>query len=882
MDKRFIEESFPVKEVGEESAREKNIRFGNISTLHIWWARRPLASSRATNYAALIPAPQDEIDWVKKKNFIIELSKWENSLNQNILGKAKAEILKNNNDMPPKILDPFSGGGSIPLEALRLGCESYANDYNPVAVLIEKCTLYYPQKYGKMSESGWSERKIELAEDVKKWGKWVFEESKNELENFFPHEKNGSIPIGYIWAKTVPCQNPTCNANIPLMRQFWLSKKKNRNIALKPIINDDIVNFEIVGQNDVMPKDFNPANGTIKKAVVECPVCGSTFDAKTTRKLFKNKKSDKKLVAIVLKSKANNKRYYRAANENDMNTFLESEKYLEKKRKSLFDQWGIDPIPNEPLPPENTLGFRIQRYGVLKWGELFNSRQKLTIITFIEKIKKIKVEDEDYKKAIQAYLTLTVNRMAMSYNEFTQWQAAYEKMGNMFSRQALPMVWDYAEPNPFSGAVRSWDSLFKDTINVIESLASIDNDILSTTTQSSATSLPYKDNFFDAVFTDPPYYDNVPYSYLSDFFYVWFKRALGDIYPEIFLGHLTPKKEEIVAYTHEKDWEEAKTFFEDMLKKSFQEIHRVLKPNGICTIVYAHKTTEGWETLINSLLDSGLIVTASWPISTERKTRIRAQSSAALASSIYIVARKFKKEELGWYKNVKKEIEDYIPQKLDKLWEEGISGADFFIAAIGSAIEIFGTYEKILDNEGNEIRADKLLTFVRDVVSDYTVRQILHNGIADELSPLTKFYLMWRWNYGEAKVPFDDARKIAQSAGIDLVNEWNKGFILKRGELITVQGPGKRDKTVLKDSSELVDVLHNICLLWKEGKQGEMKSTLKRSGYGEGEALFKVAQAISETLPNTSSEKKMIEGFLAGRDKIIQDMREDESQTKLV
>lgn len=885
MDKRFIEESFPVKEVSEISAKEKNIRDGNISTLHIWWARRPLASSRATNYAALIPAPKNDLEWVKKRNFIIDLSKMENSLDQKIINKAKQDILEANGGKPPKVLDPFSGGGSIPLEALRLGCESYANDYNPVAVLIEKCTLEYPQKYGQSKEGKWSENSNPLVEDVKKWGNWVLKEAKKEIGHFYPKEPDGSIPIGYIWAKTLNCQNPNCDTEIPLMRQFWLSKKKNKKIALKPYKNDKgKLSFKIVGQKKSIPKDFDPSNGTISKSIVKCPICGSIIEADLTRRLFNEGKSGEKLLAIVSIDPKKKGRKYRLTNEKDLLTYTESEKYLNNKIGKFQSEWGIDPIPNEPLPPQGTLGFRIQKYGTLKWGELFNDRQKLTLVTFIEKIRQLKdlIEDKEYRTVIMSYLNLTLNRMAMSYNKFTQWQASYEKMGNMFSRQALPMVWDYAEPNPFSGSVRSWKSLFKDTINVISSMSKSSSKSCSIT-QSSATNLPFPENYFDAIFTDPPYYDNVPYSYLSDFFYVWMKRTIGDLYPKLFLTPLTPKSEEIVAYTHEKSWDEAKNFFESMLKKSFQEINRLLKPNGIATIVYAHKTTEGWETLINSLLDSGLIVTASWPISTERATRMRAQSSAALASSIYIIVRKLEKKDMGWYKDVKQEIKDYVPQKLDKLWQEGISGADFFIAAIGSSIEIFGKYKKILDNEGNEIRADKLLTFVRGVVTDYAMHQILHNSTAAELSPLSKFYLLWRWNYHELSVPFDEARKLAQSTGIDLTNEWNKGFIKKRGDKITVQGPDKRDPKTLKEPKELIDVLHKVCLLWKAGKTTEMKQTLQESGYATNDAFYKVAQAISETLPNSSSEKKLIEGFLTGKDTLIQENIENKNtQTKLM
>ncbi|GAB6163633.1 hypothetical protein JCM12298_27930 [Desulfothermus naphthae] len=249
--KRFIEVSFPVKEISKISAKEKNIRHGHISTLHIWWARRPLASSRATNYAALIPASENPEQWDKTRQFIIELSKWENSLNPHIIEKARKDILEANGGKPPRVLDPFSGGGAIPLEALRLGCEAHAVDYNPVANLILKCTLEYPQKFEKKTlkkvknEFGFEvEKEINpLLEDVKKWGDWVLKEAKKEIGRFYPQDEDGFIPVGYIWARTIPCQNPTCGAEIPLMRQFWLAKKKNKKVALYPFVEDKEVKF---------------------------------------------------------------------------------------------------------------------------------------------------------------------------------------------------------------------------------------------------------------------------------------------------------------------------------------------------------------------------------------------------------------------------------------------------------------------------------------------------------------------------------------------------------------------------------------------------------------------------------------------------------------
>jgi adenine-specific DNA methylase len=912
MNKKFIEVSFPVKEVSEESAREKNIRHGHISTLHIWWARRPLASSRATSYAALIPAPENELEWDKKRQFIIELSKWENSLNPLIIEKARKDILSANGGRPLKVLDPFAGGGSIPLECLRLGLETYASEYNPVAVLILKCTLEYPQKYGRPQKikEGWIEiKKSPLLEDVQKWGNWVLEEAKKDIGKFYPKDEDGSIPVGYIWARTIPCQNPSCNAEIPLMRQFWLAKKDNKKVALKPYVKNGKVEFEIVGQGEPFPEDFEPEKGTVRKAIAHCLVCGSTVDDKTTRKLFQEGKSGQRMIAVVLHNPKKQGKTYRLATEKDLEIFKEAEKYLEEKRAKLMEEWGFDPVPDEPLPTptgevfgEKTrlyFNFRCIQYGINRWGNLFNARQKLSLITFIEKIRtayKILTNsnnDNEYSKVVTTYLAFALDKMVIENNVLTRWNIKSESFaGKPDQDPRLSMRWVYGESNPFSNFTGSYSNQIDSiaiSINLIANLPTISEII-----NSSATELHYPDNYFDAVFTDPPYYDYYPYSHLADFFYSILKRTIGDLYPELFTTLLTPKAKEIIAdlpLLRGMPKEKAKVkiknlkdeiYFEENLKKSFKEIYRILKKGGVATIVYAHRSTIGWETLINSLIESGLIVTASWPISTERKKRLVAQEAAALTSSIYFVCRKMERIETGWYNEVKEEIKQHIYQKLERLWQEGISGADFFIAGIGSAIEIFGKYEKVMDYEGNIIRADKLIEFVRELVTDYAVRQILHNGIAGELSPLTRFYLLWRWIYGEAKVEFDEARKLAQSTGIDLTREWNKGFIKKEKEFIRVLGPQERNLKELEDSKELIDVLHYVLLLWKEERREDMKKVLSDTGFGNKDAFYRVAQAISETLPNDSKEKKLLDGFLSGKEKLLSEIKELQKQGRLI
>jgi adenine-specific DNA methylase len=671
-DRRFIEESFPVKEVSAISAKEKNIRHGHICTLHIWWARRPLASSRATAYAALTPATDDVTEWQRRRDFIVEMSKWENSLNPAILEKARQDILKAHAERlsqergepvtvadieagrapRPRVLDPFAGGGAIPLEALRLGCETYASDYNPVAVLILKATLEYPQKFGNSTrmdtdgtdEHGFSKSIREnpsdpresvsylpgledesrtinpLLEAVKWWGDWVLEEAREELARFYPPDPDGSIPVGFIWARTIPCQNPGCGAEIPLMRQFWLAKKAKKRVALYPVVgwntdDTDVTDqrglskeirenpsnprssacyFKIVGDGYApWPEGFDPKVGTVSRAVATCPVCGSVVEAKSTRRLFQEGKAGQRMVAVVLKHPQRRGKTYRVATMADERVYREAEVVLQAKRERLMLEWGIDSVPDEAIPTTELRRVTVPLYGMSKWADLFNVRQKLALITFTEKVRQsharmvIKRIESEFATAVTTYLALAVDRLAdFGSNLCVLNPTGGRGVVHTFGRQALPMVWDYAESNPFYPEAAGWQTACEKNEKWILH-ASRTRSMPRLVSQGTATQLPYPDGYFDAILTDPPYYDNVPYSHLSDFFYVWLKRAVGYLYPDLFSTPLTPKSQEIVQdrpHSRSKT-QKTKDYFERMLTKAFQEVHRVLKPEGIAIIV---------------------------------------------------------------------------------------------------------------------------------------------------------------------------------------------------------------------------------------------------------------------------------------------------------
>ncbi|WP_299285532.1 DUF1156 domain-containing protein [Thermoflexus sp.] len=497
-DLRLIEVDFPIRPVSEESVREKNIRHGHISTLHIWWARRPLAASRTTALAALLPDDPHRREALLR--LVRDLAPYEAVQGENPeLEKARALIREAFGGRPPRVLDPFAGGGSIPLEALRLGCEVHALDYNPVAVLILKCVLEYPQRYAKpdsvsalplpvrerssrslFEEEGPDESPLLRA--VRAWGAWVLEEARRELQPFYPPDPDGSVPVGYIWARTLPCQNPACGVEIPLMRQTWLAKKDNRKIALRLVPNRAArrVDAEIVEGRAI---SFDPEEGTVTRAHVRCPLCGGSIDDDTTRRLFREGKAGQRMMAVVLHHPDRPGKRYRLPTARDLEAYRAAEQALEEKRRKLWEEWGMDPVPDEPTPigggPGAERAFSVHKYGLTRWGDLFNPRQKLALLTFADKVRQAYAQmrsqsaDPDFAKAVVTYLALGVDMSAAFCNTLARWENTSEAIKQLFSRQALPMLWDYAELNPFSGSTGSWAAGWEYYLNVLAHLTRI-------------------------------------------------------------------------------------------------------------------------------------------------------------------------------------------------------------------------------------------------------------------------------------------------------------------------------------------------------------------------------------------------------------------------
>jgi adenine-specific DNA methylase len=452
-------------------------------------------------------------------------------------------------------------------------------------------------------------------------------------------------------------------------------------------------------------------------------------------------------------------------------------------------------------------------------------------------------------------------------------------MANTFGRQALPMIWDFFEVNSLSGSTGGWSGATEWVLRYIKANPTT-NKAPGQAQQASAMSIPLPDSYLDAVFTDPPYYDNVPYAALSDFFYVWLKRTVGDFFPELFSTPEAPKREEAIAelpllrgMNKEKasaqfsDLKSSK-HFEFLLKQSFKEICRVLKPGGVAVIVYAHKTTEGWETMLNALVEAGLVVTGSWPMHTERKGRLREIASAALASSIYMVCRKMEREPLGFWNELQPKIRARVEEKLGQFWGEGIAGGDFFISAIGPGMEEFSRYQRVETYTGDPVGVDTLLSFIRQVSTDFLVNHLLKNASRESIDKEAQFYLTYRWTFLDNKIPFDDARKIATAEGVDLEQLWSKGgFVKKSGADIEVLGPHKRGE--VEDVENMVDTLHRACQLWERGRKTELTQLLAQTGYGQSGAFWQFGQAVAECLLEGSKEKQLLEGLLVGKETYI-------------
>ncbi len=1120
-DRRLIEDYLPIEAISAEASREKSVRKGHISTLHLWWARRPLVACRAAVYGALVPAsrfiPENGPDNKKQSlgranaaKFVERLCQYPGSpqviaeARQHIL-EAHAERLTQETGKPvtvedivegraprPKVLDMFAGGGAIPLEALRLGCEAYALDLNPVAHIIELCTLVYPQKYGKPDPNargmtGPKNAKGDLpaasrdaaqagttwgglANEVRYWGNWVLEKVKAEIGDLYPlipdpkykgkeqggtgfqpvqrdlfvtrrnlphwqmggssyfvtfrtnglelpssarqlvldacrhfdgqryvlwaavvmpdhvhlllqpreqapgkwwslssilHsiksytakqinallERKGAVwqdesfdrivrdedeflekwnyirnnpvksglahaaeewdalfectegtgkmpvppdsslkkvppgflmPVAYLWTRTVRCKNRKCGATVPLVRQTWLCKKKDRYVALKMVApayaaeprdaagrpeGEKKVRFEVVESRTEKGLGFDPASFS-KAGNATCPFCGTVADSDYVKAEGCAKRMGQQLMAVVCTRPGRQGKVYLSVEQ--ASSLLEStgrmpvppEEEIKKRIEALCRRTGLT-VPDEPMDTASQTTVAGRGFGITRWSELFTPRQMLCLVTFAAAVRDFVAQasrlrlSEEHIKAVATYLGVLVNRQADYNSSLARWHVTGEKIAGTFGRQALPMVWDFAELGPFGGASGSPEGALDWIVGVAEVQAGSGQP--ATVSRGSATALPWPEASFDAVITDPPYYDNIDYARLSDFFYVWLKRTVGHLYPEHFATEGTPKKREAVAdpVRHGGSKEKARLAYEEMMAQSFREAHRVLKPGGQMTVVYAHKTTLGWSTLVDALRCSGFTVLEAWPIDTEMKSRLLGMDSAALASSIFLVARKRDGAQTGSYENqVRPELEKIVRERVDSLWNMGITGADLVIAAVGAGLRAFTRFARVEYANGEEVPAEKFLAEVEGVVLETLLEKIFGmpgSGVAAVDGP-SRFYVLWRYTYKAAEMDAGEAIVFTYGQNVEL--DGPKGLSTGRHALVEKKKGkyrlrdfterGEHEKLGLPEngtSAPLIDALHRI--LWLVENQPRSLNKFLDEARPDRERLRLVAQALA-------------------------------------
>ncbi len=847
--RRLAEVDFPIAEVSKHAVREKSIRHGHPSTLHLWWARRPLASSRAVLMALLLPDPCDahcpdafkqdarrillgmhgrpqgwtseiESDEGLRRivlKFIADFANWDRASDRTYLDVSRALVRAAHGEEPPLVVDPFAGGGSIPLEALRLGCEAFASDLNPVACLILKVMLEDIPRNGPG-----------LAEELRKVGGEIKQQAERELADLYPADPDGATPIAYLWTRTVRCEAPNCGAEIPLMRSFWLCKKPRRKWALRhrverpqgtlPRVEFEV--FEPEAEQDVR-------GGTVTRARATCLCCGAVLAPDRVRPQLAvqrggadvvfgeqgRRTGGARMMAVVTLQPGERGRHYRLPTDADYAAVYKAQERI----AGMLDEWerggkqGLCPVPDERIELTEIRRISVPIYGMLQWGDLFTARQKVALVELGQLV-------QASPQPLRALLAIALNRTADGSASISTWLASGEEVKHVFARQAIPIVWDFGESNYLAEASRSWASAIRSIARVLESFP---REFTSGQVQSAdATDHPLPDQTASVWFTDPPYYDAVPYAHLADFFYVWLKRVLPDhpllrsVDPD---SRTTPKEREIVVDRPHRLSSSKKdaTFYEREMAAAFAEGRRVLREDGVGSVVFAHKTTEGWEALLSGMIRGGWTITGSWPVATEMGSRLNARETASLATSVHLICRPRPLEApVGDWEDVLRELPTRVADWMERLQGEGIRGADLVFACIGPALEIFSRYRAVETAEGRNVGLPEYLEKVWEVVGRAALQQVLgtsearaRNGLAGALEEDARLTALFLWTLQStdtseengkkdqdeevvAKVaakgfslPFDVVRRFAQPMGIDL-DVWTGRIVGQEGGVV--------------------------------------------------------------------------------------------------
>ena len=789
--KKLIEVALPLEKINAESAREKSIRHGHPSTLHLWWARRPLAAARAVIWSSLVDDPsshpelfptEEEQNRERQRLFRIleDLVVWENSNNEQVLEAAKTEIMKSTGGNPPELLDPFAGGGAIPLEAQRLGLKAHAHDLNPVAVMINKAMIEIPPRFSgmapvnpdvrtsKMSQA-WS-RAQGLAEDVRYYGEWMKQEAYKRIGHLYPkvkvpREQGGgeATVIAWIWARTVKCPNPACGCEMPLASSFVLSKKKGKEAWVKPIPDGDRVRFEV--QSGKCPKEYESYK-TGRGATFKCPCCGGVTSDEYVKQEGKEGRINNQLMAVVAEGKRG--RIYCSP----------SEEHIFAAQVEKPDNGPTGALPDNPR------WFSPPSFGMDHYDDLFTPRQLTALTTFSALVAESQQKAEAdaiaagmandhlplrnggqgaraYGEAVGVYLAFAVDRLADIGSSIASWINSIGAIRNTFGRQAIPMTWDYAEGNPFSNSSGCFGNMLEWVVKCVDNfpLAQANAEVSQVDAQSDCGLRNLM------VSTDPPYYDNIGYADLSDFFYVWMRQSLKDTYPELFSTMLVPKAEELIAtpYRHNGSAEKAKDFFEDGMLSACQQMYLYAREDIPVTIYYAYKQSDsdadgtassGWETMLSAVVKAGFAITGTWPMRTERSVRTIAQGTNALASSIVLVCRKRPEDApQTTRRNLINILRRELRPALKKLQDSNIAPVDLAQSAIGPGMGVFSRFKQVLEADGTPMPVRAALKIINEEIDLYFNEQV---GDMDSASRFcVDLYTQNAFNdikYGEAEI----------------------------------------------------------------------------------------------------------------------------------
>lgn len=788
--KKLIEVALPLEKINAESAREKSIRHGHPSTLHLWWARRPLAAARAVIWSSLVDDPsshQDKFPTEEEQNrerqrlfrILEDLVVWENSNNERVLEAAKAEILKSTGGNPPELLDPFAGGGAIPLEAQRLGLKAHAHDLNPVAVMINKAMIEIPPRFAGMAPvnpdartsamtTTWS-RAQGLAEDVRYYGEWMKREAFKRIGHLYPkvkvpREQGGgeATVIAWIWARTVKCPNPACGCEMPLASSFVLSKKKGKEAWVKPIPDGDRVRFEV--QSGKCPKEYESYK-TGRGATFKCPCCGEVTSDEYVKQEGKEGRINSQLMAVVAEGKRG--RIYCSPGE-----------------EHIFAA-QVERPDNGPtgILPDNPRWFSPPAFGMDHYDDLFTPRQLTALTTFSALVTEAQQKAEmdavaagmaddhlplcnggqgarAYGEAVGVYLAFAVDKMADYQSTLCAWNPPRDGLGHTFSRQALPMLWDYAEGNPVGNSSGCFSNMLEWVAKCVTEFPAFG--FAEVGQFDAQRDCGLRDIM---VSTDPPYYDNIGYADLSDFFYVWMRQSLRDTYPELFSTMLVPKAEELIAtpYRHDGNVEEAKEFFEDGMLSACKQMYLYAREDIPVTIYYAYKQSDadvdgtassGWETMLSAVVNAGFAITGTWPVRTERSSRSISQGTNALASSIVLVCRKRPEDApQTTRRNLINILRRELRPALKKLQDSNIAPVDLAQSAIGPGMGVFSRFKQVLEADGTPMPVRSALKIINEEIDLYFNEQV---GDMDSASRFcVDLYTQNAFNdikYGEAEI----------------------------------------------------------------------------------------------------------------------------------